>query len=61
MDIRTIDILWQDADHVFVTKGVAAGDAVIRSDISSPVEGMALRVHSKDRPAAEGTDTGNRS
>ena len=61
LDIRTIDIIWQDADHVFVTKGVAAGDAVIRSDISSPVEGMALRVHSKDRPAAEGTDTGNRS
>ncbi|MCF8092554.1 MAG: efflux RND transporter periplasmic adaptor subunit [Desulfotignum sp.] len=60
LDIRTIDIVWRDSDHVFVTKGLETGDAVIQSDMSSPVEGMALRVHNKDRPAAAGTDTGNR-
>ncbi len=60
LDIRNIDIVWKDPDHVFVTKGLTAGDAVILSDLSSPVEGMALRVHNKDRPDAAGTDTGNR-
>jgi RND family efflux transporter MFP subunit len=61
LDIRTIDIIWRDTDHVFVTRGLGSGDAVILSDLSSPVEGMALRVHNKDRPAPAGTDTGNRS
>ncbi|HKL00761.1 MAG TPA: efflux RND transporter periplasmic adaptor subunit [Desulfotignum sp.] len=61
LDIRTLEIVWRDSDHVFVTKGISTGDAVILSDMSSPVEGMALRVHSKDRPAAAETDTGNRS
>jgi RND family efflux transporter MFP subunit len=61
LDIRTIDIVWRNSDHVFVTKGLGTGDAVILSDMSSPVEGMALRVHNKDRPAAAETDTGNQS
>lgn len=61
LDIRTIDIVWQDADHVFVTRGLGSGDAVILSDLLSPVEGMALQVHNKDRPAADRGDTGNRS
>ncbi|HKJ99096.1 MAG TPA: efflux RND transporter periplasmic adaptor subunit [Desulfotignum sp.] len=61
LDIRNIDIIWRDADHVFVESGLETGDAVILSDMSSPVDGMALRVHTRDRPAAAGTDTGNRS
>ncbi len=60
LDIRTIDIVWRDSDHVFVESGLETGDAVILSDMSSPVEGMTLRVHNKNRPAAAGTDTGNR-
>ncbi len=61
LDIRNIDIVWRDSDYVFVQSGLGSGDAVILSDLSSPVEGMALRVHNKDRPAPDGRDTGNRS
>ena len=61
LDIRNIDIIWQDTDHVFVQSGLGSGDTVILSDLSSPVEGMALRVHNKNRPAPDGKDTGNRS
>lgn len=43
LDIREVKIVWGGNDHVYVSEGLAEGDLLITSDLSAPVEGMALR------------------
>ena len=41
--IRDADIAFRDADYAYVTSGVEDGDSVVTSDLSTVVEGAALR------------------
>ena len=41
--IKPIEILWRDANQVFVSGGLGVTDKIIISDMASPVAGMALR------------------
>ncbi len=59
MEIRTIDFIWRDNEYLFVTRGLDDKDAVIVSDLSSPVDGMALRVLEKETTSAIGPDAGD--
>ncbi|MCA1787165.1 MAG: hypothetical protein LC657_14425, partial [Desulfobacteraceae bacterium] len=59
MEIQTIDFIWRNNEFLFVTRGLDDGDAVIISDLSSPVEGMALRVLEKGTTSAIDPDTGD--
>ncbi|MGM0451321.1 MAG: efflux RND transporter periplasmic adaptor subunit [Pseudomonadota bacterium] len=43
LDIRDADIAFQDAEHAYVTSGVEDGESVVTSDLSTVVEGAALR------------------
>lgn len=43
LEIRSVDVVWRGADSVLVQNGLAAGDRVITSSLSSFTEGMALR------------------
>lgn len=50
--IRTIEPVYTSGDQVFVTEGLEAGDRLVTSYLSAPVEGMPLRA--KGGAAAEG-------
>ncbi len=47
LDIRPVEIAMQGRDHVIVTGGVNRGDRIITTEISAPVQGMALRIEEK--------------
>jgi RND family efflux transporter MFP subunit len=47
LEIRTADIIWRDRERVFITEGLAAGERLIVSDLSTPVAGMPLKEEQK--------------
>ncbi len=47
LHIQPVSVLWKDSDFVFVDKGLTAGDQIIISNVSSPIEGMALKIDKK--------------
>ncbi|MFH1378324.1 MAG: HlyD family efflux transporter periplasmic adaptor subunit [Planctomycetota bacterium] len=51
--VRPVEILYAETNGVFVRGGLSAGDSLIVSPLSAPVEGMALRT------TADGTENGN--
>jgi RND family efflux transporter MFP subunit len=44
LDIRKVDILWRDADQVIVRDGLADGERLIISDLTTPVQGMDVSI-----------------
>lgn len=43
LDIRTVDVVWRGAERVLIRGGLAAGDRVVATTLSSFAAGMALR------------------
>ena len=61
LEIRDVDIAWREQDTVFTTQGIKAGERVIRSKISRPVEGMLLQALGADKvdpPQAAASESG---
>ncbi len=54
LSIRTIAPVYTGEEQVFVTEGLAAGERLVTSYLSAPVEGMPLRV--KGRASESGGD-----
>ena len=48
LHIRDLDIVWRRGDDVLVRDGLEAGDRVVLTRLSSPAEGMGLRVEGED-------------
>jgi RND family efflux transporter MFP subunit len=48
LEIRPIDVLFRDKERVYLSNGIAAGDRIVTTEISAPVDGMLLRV---EKPA----------
>ncbi len=44
LGIRAVEIVWKEADQVFIRSGLNPGDRVITSDLPVPVEGMPLQL-----------------
>jgi RND family efflux transporter MFP subunit len=44
LDIRTVDVAMRGRDYVVVTGGLNPGDRIITTELSAPVQGMALRI-----------------
>jgi hypothetical protein len=44
LEIRHVEVAWRGLDTVFIGKGVDPGDRLIVSDISTPLDGMPLKV-----------------
>ena len=42
--IQPVDIVFQDAEHAFVEKGLSAGDQVVTTSLATVKEGIALRL-----------------
>lgn len=59
LEIRTLDIVLRDGRRVLVRSGLADGDRVVSTSLSTPVAGMPLDAREEVRvagPAADGTD-----
>ena len=59
LNIWPIDIVFRDADYVYIREGLSADDWVVTTHLSTVVEGADLRlvdeVPEPAEPAAEGT------
>ena len=44
LEIRTVEVIWRDADRVVVADGLAEGERLIISDITAPIPGMDVTV-----------------
>jgi RND family efflux transporter MFP subunit len=55
LDIRTVDPIWRDEESIVVREGLAPGERIVMSDLSAPVQGMALHdVNEDDEIAVPG-------
>ena len=57
LNIRTVSILFRGKSNVLVSSGVKAGERLVTTDLSAPVNNMPLRLEdegsSQSRPARE--------
>lgn len=43
LDIRQVDPVWRDEDNIYLDAGVSAGEKLVVTNISAPLQGMNLR------------------
>mgnify|MGYP000327280425 CR=1 FL=1 len=48
LDIRPVTLAWKSVDKVYLKSGVQPGEAVVMSALSTPVQGMALKIAGAD-------------
>jgi hypothetical protein len=48
LDIRPVSLAWKSVDKVYLKSGVQPGEAVVMSALSTPVQGMALKIAGAD-------------
>ncbi|SLM28895.1 putative membrane-fusion protein [Desulfamplus magnetovallimortis] len=50
--IKDIDVIWKNRDYFFIAQGngIASGDEIVISELSSPVDGMAISKLSGEKP-----------
>lgn len=53
LDIREIEVLFRSRDHVVIANGVMDGERVVISSLSSPIEGIPLRLQQDDNSKAD--------
>ena len=51
--IRAVTVAWSDADTVYLSQGLEAGERVVTTDIATAVEGMKLRLKGADATSAQ--------
>ena len=44
LDIRTVSLVWKGPDTVYIREGLNPGDEVVTSALSTPVQGMPLKI-----------------
>jgi RND family efflux transporter MFP subunit len=49
LDIRRVEVLWRDADHVYISSGLRPGEVIVTSDLAAPIQGMSIRLSGADR------------
>lgn len=57
LDIRKVHVAYRDNTRAVIDHGLAAGDEVVSSDLSAPIQGMPIRV---DQPAEQRQSTPSR-
>ena len=48
LDIRKVTPVWRSDDKIYLQSGVARGEKVVMSNLSTPVQGMPLRTIDKE-------------
>ncbi|MFB6345501.1 MAG: efflux RND transporter periplasmic adaptor subunit [bacterium] len=61
LDIREVTVAFRDKEDVLITEGLESGDRVIHTDLSSPVDGMAVTVKNGPGRDLSGKNTTNES
>lgn len=56
MEIRPVQIIFRNAEAVYVTDGIKPGEQIVTTDISAPVEGMPLRLNNASEIAVQGRE-----
>ena len=56
LEIKEVGVEHRGRDEVYITSGLEDGDRVVRTNLTTPVEGMLLRVADGDAPGREGGD-----
>ena len=59
--IQNVKVLYRGENYVLVSNGISSGDKIVTTDISAPVEGMALRLRGGESEAAENQALSNPS
>ena len=54
LQIRDVDILFRNADHAFIGEGLAEGDSVVTTNLSTVAEGVRLRLPGRDTRSGSG-------
>jgi RND family efflux transporter MFP subunit len=49
LDIRKVDVLWRDPEHVLIRSDRLNGELLVVSDLSTPIQGMAVNT-GKEQP-----------
>ena len=44
LDIRALEVVWRREDDILVVEGIEPGDRVVMSNITTPLQGLKLRV-----------------
>ncbi|MBN2582660.1 MAG: efflux RND transporter periplasmic adaptor subunit [Planctomycetes bacterium] len=57
LDIRDAEVIWGDAETVYLGSGLAEGDQLVTSDLGAPVQGMTLRTKAAAAEPAEASKT----
>ncbi len=50
LQIHSVEIVMQDAEHAYIAEGLEAGDKVVTTTLSTVSEGAALRTEADDQP-----------
>ena len=58
LDIRNVTLAWKSADKIYLQDGVAPGEQVVMSGLSTPVQGMPLKTVDNEPDGAADTATG---
>jgi RND family efflux transporter MFP subunit len=58
LEIREVDVVWRDATDVIVSGGVKDGERLILTNLSTPVNGMNLRIEGEATPKTAPSDGG---
>lgn len=53
LQIRPVDIVFQDADYAYIANGITGGDQVVTTDLSTVVEGSMLRTETDTSATAK--------
>lgn len=48
LDIRPVTLAWKSVDKVYLESGVQSGESVVMSALSTPVQGMSLKIAGAD-------------
>ena len=61
MEIRPVDVIFRDKQTVYLVGGLQAGDRIVTTDISAPVDGMLLRLNdtTDEEPSEQSSQTTN--
>lgn len=58
LEIRAVDVVWRDAESVIVSGGVNEGERLILTNLSTPINGMKLRIEGEPGKDAKGDKAG---
>lgn len=53
LDIRDVEVLFQDANNAYIKSGLQSGDRVVISNLANVTEGSPLRVNSEENTTSE--------